>query len=862
MASGFIAGVCGLLFLFIGLSNGSDPCKSYISFPYLEKRSTNYTLPTADDSLNDFYIDASNDWFGEEGYDLVLSVPPPGDGRCGTTYPLWVRDTLPRGGMNKTVEVCMKDGPDRCSMTFRIDVKDCGTLRIYQLKKPPVFEAAYCVDLTDPTKPKTSFKVKPTVQVDVETDAGKKDHFKFTCTFAKSHDDLLYHVLWYVNGGLIHSFPPKHWSNTFVDHSALTEDILITNGFITPGFQVQCAVTASLGEGFPAGGRILSDEKFIGIKIPSGTVAVKEGETVMLNLTLTAPLGCGPLHDCSMEVFVVARNQPGACDPSAFIRTQCGLTVKGSSWRTVRHLEIQGKLTTGYNAKTVLIKLYLKTDNLVITHPFWSNYDIGSVTVQVEKDVVVNKLSICHAVQDPHMRTFDGRYYEFHQPGVFVLYKHDELELEVQMQVSVCFPSHTVQCPCGIAVRAGQTIFHIDKCNRPDWSIDFVSCKDGKDLIKVLKSGSHYKIYLPTGSYLDINIIPTSKFFDITMYPSYNDLGKVAGLCGTFTNKCEDDFKKRDGTFETDPKAKHACANGNSADRFDSFTSSWRADVNLFNHDDFHRLKQWTSPMMLCTCVYHNRFPQKLMETVTCSSELNKDVCNFNELFLPLPSSFRQCAVETNRKKRSAVHRQIYVEKRDAEDTAAVTTWTTAAVTTWTTAAATTYCHELFNNSSPIAACRTVDSLSDMIREHENNCIMDITAINAVDFASHSLEAAKSECIHEVEMNSTFQTKTASGVPSFLSTLSAMTCTNDCSGKGICQNGRCSCNEGLGEMTVPLTRPNLPSSVASAVTGTAIWRQTSAMRRRCLGHILTNMDKFGVDLYPSLYVLMEHKRPA
>ncbi|XP_067664768.1 von Willebrand factor D and EGF domain-containing protein-like isoform X2 [Haliotis asinina] len=789
-------------------SQGSDPCKSYISFPYLEKRSTSYTLPTADDSLNDFYIDTSNDWFGEEGYDLVSRALPPGDGRCGTTYPLWVRDTLPRGGMRKTVEVCMKDGPDQCSMTFNIDVKDCGTLRVYHLKKPPVFEAAYCVDLTDPTKPKTTFKVKPTVQIDVETDKVNKDHFKFMCMFAKSDEDLLYHVLWYVNGGLIHSFPPKHWSNTFIDHSALTEDILTTNGFETPGFQLQCAVTASLGEGFPAGERILSDEKFIGIKIPSGTVAVKEGEAGILNLTLTAPLGCGPLHDCRMNVFVVTRNPPGACDPSAFIRSQCGFAVKGSSWRTVHHLEIQGKLTSGYNAKTTLTKLYLKTDNLVITHPFWSNYDIGSVTVQVEKEVVINKQSICHAVQDPHMRTFDGRYYEFHQPGVFILYKHDELELEVQMQVSPCYPPTTVQCPCGIAVRAGQTIFHIDKCNRPDWSIDFVSCKDGKDLIKVLKSGTHYKIYLPTGSYLDINIIPTSKFFDIFLYPSYNDLGKVAGLCGTFTNKCEDDFKKRDGTFETDPKAKHACARGAASDSFDSFSKSWSADVNLFNHDDFHRLKRWTSPMMLCTCAYHNRFPQKLMEAATCSAELNKDVCNFNKLFLPLPSSSRQCVVETNRKKRTAVHRQIYLEKRDAEDTGTPTTWTTAT--------ARNYCNQLFNNSRAIAACRTVNDLSAMIQQHEDNCILDITATSAVDFASQSLEAAKSECMHEVEMNSTFHTEKTPGVPSFLSTLSAMTCTNDCSGKGLCQNGRCSCNEGLGgdDCSVDKTQPPIINGIS------------------------------------------------
>ncbi|XP_046370611.2 von Willebrand factor D and EGF domain-containing protein-like isoform X1 [Haliotis rufescens] len=791
MAPDISAGFCWLLFLFIGLSNGSDPCKSYISFPFLEKRSINYTLPTADTPLNDLYIDASNDWFGEEGYDLVLSSPPPGDGRCGTSYPLWVRDTLPLGGMNKTVEVCMKDGPEHCSTSFTIDVKDCGTLRVYQLKKPPVFEAAFCVDLTNPTKPRTSFKVKPTVHVDVETDTHNKDHFKFTCTFGKSHDDLLYHVLWYVNGGFIYSFPPKHWSNTFVDHSALTEDILTRSGFSTPGFQVQCAVKASLGEGFPAGGSILSDEKFIGIKIPSGTVVVKEGESVMLNLTLTAPLGCGSRSYCSMAVFVVARNQPGLCDPSAFIPTQCGLTIKGSSWRTLHHLEIKGKLTSGYNAKTALIRLYLKTDNLVISHPFWSKYEIGSVAVQVVKEAVINKQSVCHAVQDPHMRTFDGRLYEFHQPGVFLLYKHDELELEVQMQVSQCYPPrNTVQCPCGIAVRAGQTIFHIDKCNRPNWSIDFVLCKDGKDLIKILKSGTQYKIYLPTGSYLDINVTPTSKFINIQIYPSYNDHGKVSGLCGTFTNKCEDDFKKRDGTFETDPKAKHACANGNALDRFDSFAFTWRADVNLFNHDDFHRLKPWTPPILLCTCVYHNRFPQKLVEKVTCSSELNKDVCIFNQRFLPPPSSFRQCASETNRRRRSPVQRQMYREKRDAEDAGTLTTWTTAT--------ATTYCNQLFNNSPPIAACRTVEGVSKIIKQHEDNCIMDITAINAVDFATHSLEAAKSECIHEVEMNSTLHTEKTPGVPSFLSTLSAMTCSHDCSGKGTCQNGACSCNDGLG----------------------------------------------------------------
>jgi len=39
----------------------------------------------------------------------------------------------------------------------------------------------------------------------------------------------------------------------------------------------------------------------------------------------------------------------------------------------------------------------------------------------------------CQSVNDPHMRSFDGRYYEMQLEGAFWLYRHKSLPIEVRM---------------------------------------------------------------------------------------------------------------------------------------------------------------------------------------------------------------------------------------------------------------------------------------------------------------------------------------------------------------------------------------------------------------------------------------------
>ena len=69
----------------------------------------------------------------------------------------------------------------------------------------------------------------------------------------------------------------------------------------------------------------------------------------------------------------------------------------------------------------------------------------------------------------------------------------------------------------------------------------------------------------------------------IEVHPSAQDLNNTSGLCGTFNNKCNDDFELRDGSYSTVDGAKDGCDREEpgdtcSAEKWypDDFSQSWR----------------------------------------------------------------------------------------------------------------------------------------------------------------------------------------------------------------------------------------------------------------------------------------------
>ncbi|XP_006811159.2 von Willebrand factor D and EGF domain-containing protein-like [Saccoglossus kowalevskii] len=191
----------------------------------------------------------------------------------------------------------------------------------------------------------------------------------------------------------------------------------------------------------------------------------------------------------------------------------------------------------------------------------WNNYKIPDI-VQVrthDRDRPVRK---CCSSGDPHLTSFDNTYFHVYSPGEFIFYKHKYLPYEIQTRLTRC---GSVACNCGIAVRAGDDIIIIDKCQSVSiltvyyrwgrqyyyyrrYSILNIEVKaigqmtPGFKLIRMY-SGTMYKIHLPTGAYVEVYTYQYSSYINICFSPAADDYGWIGGgLCGSYDNDDGNDF--------------------------------------------------------------------------------------------------------------------------------------------------------------------------------------------------------------------------------------------------------------------------------------------------------------------------------
>lgn len=63
---------------------------------------------------------------------------------------------------------------------------------------------------------------------------------------------------------------------------------------------------------------------------------------------------------------------------------------------------------------------------------------------------------------------------------------------------------------------------------------------------KILKATSFFKIILPSGTRVNIEI-RNNRWLNIDIYPSFTDWNQTEGICGTYNGKRNDDLTDRNG---------------------------------------------------------------------------------------------------------------------------------------------------------------------------------------------------------------------------------------------------------------------------------------------------------------------------
>ncbi|XP_067652440.1 von Willebrand factor D and EGF domain-containing protein-like [Haliotis asinina] len=549
------------------------------------------------------------------------------------------------------------------------------------------------------------------------------------------------------------------------------------------------------------------DRKYL--HISNKSLELSEGESAKISLQLTVPFGCGTDGlGCELPIESVQLEITADCKQARLASSTCGTVISAAEWDKPATITVFGQVSQSLGSTSTALKLKLVTPDVLLGNEFWANYTVGVITVQLIKNTQSIAWKSCHAVSDPHMKTFDGRRYEHQHDGVFTMYKHDTFPIEVQIKTADCgYGRCNALCNCGAAVRAGRTVFELNRCPGQSsiWAIEYTLCEDTGDVLQVKKRNSSYEIYLPTGGRVKVNVY--SMYLNIYIYPSVQDENHSLGLCGTLTGNSKDDFVPRNGNYSTDDTAVGDTSYRNWQNLLTAFSNSWKVDKasDLFDPDAHGSLSAWPQTNLYCSCS-PDPGPGTLTKKVNCNAAIHK-VCNTLPGFTDVVPT--KCTITDRRRRSAGVRSESPRRSRRAANE-----WRNG----WTEVKARTFCEKLFKESRSVPTCKNVTGLD--ISGSIDNCILDIQSTGTTDFIFSSIDTVRDKCLHEVLVDPELQMRNGTKNMSVFDSVVAEACLNDCSGKGACTNGDCVCqtNYGGADCSVDLIRPPKLSETERVVT--------------------------------------------
>ncbi|XP_071110657.1 uncharacterized protein [Haliotis cracherodii] len=756
----------------------ADPCAptNHKPIPDINRRDETNELSNNEISINDREIEEG--WYGMSTYTLLTHAP--GFFKCGGWYPMWITEV---NGNQATV--CYQTGENECQDPFQIEVRNCSGFTVYYLIAAPVHKASYCFqrDLSDPPP----FKAIPTVTIDLETTSRIKSELFFECEFSPDQGRVLfYQISWYVNGkSILTHTAGNQMSGNSVSNTRLTEKNLLEKGF-KAGINIQCGLRAMFGPDQAPGENGLSAAVFVGIKLLQATeIAVNHGESASIDMMLTAPFGCGT-RSCDLFVeAVISVDRPsdknGECTASA-VSKACGIdpfnTGPAGQRRTI---EVFGVVTDAYKQESD--RDAISSINLLVpkmpASPFWSNYSVGTVQVTVRRNTEEIEQKSCSLTNDPILTPFGFSWKYVGQTGVFILYKHQSEQIEVQVDIRMCTTFTSQTCTCGLAVRVGKTVFVVSKCVSKVWTREFTQCDTNGEVMEVRRrEGNQYDIHLPTGARLELTLDTSNKLLNVKIYPSVRDVDKTLGMCGRLSSSTNNVMIKKGGETTTS---------------VDELVESWRVPVvdDLFSEDNIKRLvDKYTAVQQYCTCEKTGN-----KERLTCSAMSGTQGCG------PVrPSSVVKpdvrCTISRRRKRMALMGSATSRTKRQA-------------LPVLNEEEARKFCNQLFGKSDTVNICQTVPGVN--VNGSKEECVRDILGSKTTVFSNMSLSSVRDSCFHEVAVNPTLSKPDPEAPMSPPVSMMVMehSCANECSGQGTCTNGTCVCDIGYGgaDCSVDLNQP-------------------------------------------------------
>ncbi|KAL3835998.1 hypothetical protein ACJMK2_021453, partial [Sinanodonta woodiana] len=568
---------------------------------------------------------------------------------------------------------------------------------------------------------------RPVVRPDIQRVINNANRLIFYCDFDPSSDtSVLYRATWYKD-----KIEPgtKLMTSLYYTREDIRSLSYLSETEISLGMTIICTISVP-----QRSITVPSEPYFIGFEVMfNDTLRIQDLEETWVHIRLTVPFAC---HTQREECFLGVNmfyNETGADDcllPAAAALTSCGIRISSLKWNesyAVRIAPMHGQnlisISRTYN-------ILLRTDE-TFAHELFRNYTLPrDIQVEVSTDTSNLNGKECHAICDPHMRTFDGRYYENQNEGTYILYKHLKSPIQVQMRTNRCygFPEGPPFCPCGVAIAVGRDVFVVDRCSIPT-IIYMPQCDDGTLKGKIKNAGNFYQIYLPSGSWVKIT---SGMFFNIYIYPSISDRMATSGLCGYLDGKVENDFMLRNRTTAPDNK-------------LEEFNSNWlvKPEEDLFNISNYKSLKSWPNEDYLCICRHYQDGNGSQSEK--CTPDSRK--------FCPKSGMNDSLAADCNRTLSVKPNAKIDLDPIDfnVSQSENDTTMEIQTKINFTENSATHECWSYLNSSLLFEKCSKIPDIDPS--SFATTCAKDALISETMFWAPTHMDNAQKRCIYQVTVN-------------------------------------------------------------------------------------------------------------
>ncbi|XP_062596363.1 von Willebrand factor D and EGF domain-containing protein-like, partial [Saccostrea cucullata] len=641
----------------------------------------------------------------------------------------------------------------------------------------------------------SSIDLNPYVQTSLEQSSdGLMLEPVFQCVFNSLIDDSLYDVQWFINNNEI--LEAESRDVRFSDVNITSLKTHHWSGNYSLNFNVSCSVTAKNITSWNTTMYSMSSNFLAGIIPESLEYFVKEGETVEVSLTSSLPLSCPTSLSEAMKktycrmtlnVWTSAQESWETCRNGLAIRD---LLLNDDGCSVSLDFNENGNTTSLFNITGYLdgiINHKNRTSSIqfgVSTYPYdssgiWRNISVPKIKVYViDSDNLVARM-LCTSYNDPHLTTFDGKQWDNHWTGEFIMYKHRYLPYSVNVLFSSCVAGYAT-CNCGVAIRSRLSLYVVRTCAQ-------VSSKDTKLLtvpyekltlnrttdLNIAKSGRLFEVKLPSGTRVSFELsYDNSWISSVRVQAGVLDIGNSEGMCGLANGHQSDDFIPRQGNVSTDNQ---------------TFALSWRIPLksqeSLFTSN---------SDSLLIIGNYH---PERY-SLCTRGPDGSSDPNMHN---LPIPSML--CIEEESFTANLSVlsDRNVngdfadplsYDSEYNETESPRTSGWTNG----WTESSARTFCENSFTTEAAVDTCEKKAKVSSS--SYVESCIADIKLSGNTTYLQDSLNTFKGACLAEVTHDEAYYVNKTSEGRFLVEVITSFLCPQNCSGHGNCTNASCACFDG------------------------------------------------------------------